>query len=271
MKRLAFLLVILFILTSCDNTNPPFITPTIELTEQPTVVPTDLPTIDPTPTQEDSPTPTQDTSIWNLSCLTGDEGIRVSPNTCMTGRLADLQYGHTQEKPFNFNVVFLPVRNTPIVGRYIWWENDTFWIDAVFWHGKVGYEFVVDELPLACYKFIAEGESTINILSGADPNIVATNFSVDVVALVDAEEVTIGQIPIAQAWYDDFEQLHWNFAGERSLEFPFYFAEAKSDVVFRVLFTSIWDSGNHGSTFGFREIGVFRQTNFNECNGVPAL
>lgn len=258
LKRLAFVLV--FLMLGCNT----------EVPTSPTPGPTDMPS-DPTPTQQ-VVTPTPDTSWWDKSCIDELDGVLISDNPCMSGRLAEMGYGFTQEKPVGFSVVFNPVRNQPIQGTYIWYENDFFNIDATFYHGEVGYAVQANNPGLACHKVIVNVKSTINILPSANPANSALNFAITVKAIADGEEYVIGQTAVAQEWRDGFDQPHWNFSWEpRSFEFPFYFAEGHDDVQIQVLFSSIWDLGNHGSTFGFSKVGVFRQTSFESCDGRLGL
>jgi hypothetical protein len=264
MKKLTALLVIAMMgLVGCDNnTNPP--TP-------PTTMPTPIVTIDPSPTQEDSPSPTPDTSWWSKDCLAEGEGALVSDNACLSGRLADNQYGRIQERPMRFEVVFSDVRDTPIQGTEVWWEGGLFRTNVTFYHGKVGYSFWVNNPGLACHKFIIDGVSTINLMNSTNPANAALNFSIDVMAYADGEEYVVGQAAIANEWRDGFDQPHWEFNGDRHWEMPFYFSEEHEAVQFRVYFASIWDLANHGSTWGWDKIGVFRQSGFSDCDGVIGL
>lgn len=269
MKRIALLLVIVLFMVGCEKGDP---TPTVVPTDGPTPTVTD--TLEPTPTQEDSPTPTPDFSWLDKSCVGPDDGYEVTANACMSGRLSDQQYGNTQEKPFFFDVVFGDVRDKPILGTHFWYDDEVFWIDVTFKYGQYGYSTPITNPGMACHKVIIDAHSTINLVPPVDiakEANAATNFSVDVIAITGGEEYTIGQVPIANPWDDGHGNTRFSFAGDRHWEIPFYFVEEHGEVEIIVVFKSIWNLGNHGSTFGFNKIGVFRQDNFNECAGVVGL
>lgn len=266
MKRALFVTLVILLMAGCNGTP-------VEVTFTPE--PTDVVnTPEPTPTIEDSPTPTPDYSWLDKECIEANDGTEVGANACLSGRLFEQHYNGTQEKPMFFNVVFGSVRGTAIEGANFWWDDDVFWIDATFKHGQYGYSFEIANPGMACHKVVVDTESTINLVPPTSPEkeqSSALNFSVNVIAVVDGESLAIGQWAVAEEWLDGSGISRFSFDGDRHMEFPFYFTEQHESVEIQVMFASIWDLGNHGSTFGFSKIGAFRQSSFNACAGVVGL
>lgn len=216
---------------------------------------------DSTPTREtvpETPVPTatdDGSNLWNEDCLSEDQETTVyNTNPCMDGRIAETHYGKTQERPMQYGLVFEPSLTGQERCVDMWYDNG-FVVNATMCSGGIGFSIPLVYPGNDCNLLIVRGDSTINVPTGEE-EVAADNFSIVATAYTEnGERLSLGEGRIATEWQDGFNVTHYNLSNQnKEYLFPFVFEDPNIAIRIEVVFRSIWASGNHGSTFIFRDI-----------------
>lgn len=228
-----------------------------------------------TPTQEIwTPVPTA--NMWRVDCMTpAQQQAVVNINPCLSGIVQENHYGTDQVRPLQYQLAFRRGQNNTYEPMDIWFDGG-FVFNATYWSGSAGFSMSGVEVDNSCHLILVHGDSTINVSDangngiGDDEEAASGNFFVSVVIYDDNGNVHTIDDPIAEVWYDGFQQPHYRLARQGiEIPFPFYF-ENPTTIQVDVMFRAIWGTGNHGSTFRIRDIILLR-VDAGHCAGITGF